>query len=539
MAVIPTYQNDIYVSYRHNDAILEWVTEFAEKLQQELDATLKGKLNIYYDKQGVGGELDKEEFEQKRIKNLKSLIFIPIISHTYCNTKKHNWEKEFLEFKQMAASDELGLNIDSENDTSICRILPIKIHEVEKKDIQLLERELGDNIRSVDFIYEGLEGVTRPLRSKDDEMAFSRSTLLYRNQINKTANIVSSLIKNIKAESTGNRKDETETTTSSVTSTEKREIKPTIYLSWTVSDCVAKRDELSLILQKAGMNVIPITDCPSEDNAFKSKVAKGLAQARCSIHLLGAQVGRKLESDGAISISMYQFNEAKKKIINGANLPDGETSPTPDLQKGVQGQAGFKQFIWQCPVNYSQGVEPEQQDFINAIRNNITSDMIFTNVTSPMQLVDDIRASLVVKEKPVLATIDTEVFFISNELDEEESREITDMLNDVVKIETLLISQEKDVDYAEMSVQQIKKSKLAAIYFREASDWALPFAQQIWKMIGGASSGTPLLLIGDDEIEANKYKLFNAPKVVSKIVAKDLIALEVKATYDKVIDGSI
>jgi len=72
----------------------------------------------------------------------------------------------------------------------------------------------------------------------------------------------------------------------------------------------------------------------------------------------------------------------------------------------------------------------------------------------------------------------------------------------------------------------MEKSKLGVIYFREASDWALPFIQQIWKMAGGASSGTPLLLIGDDSLEANQVKKFNAPKVVSKIVAKDLIALE-------------
>ena len=165
--------------------------------------------------------------------------------------------------------------------------------------------------------------------------------------------------------------------------------------------------------------------------------------------------------------------------------------------------------------------------------------MVFTNVTSHMQLVDDLRASLVVKQKPVLETHDTDVFFISNQLDEDETQEIINMLNDVVKVETLLISQDQDVNYAEMSVQQIKKSKLTAVYFKEASNWALPFAQQLWKMTGGASSGTPLLLIGDDEIEANQYKQFNAPKVISKVVARDLVALEVKATYDKVIEGSI
>ena len=58
-------------------------------------------------------------------------------------------------------------------------------------------------------------------------------------------------------------------------------------------------------------------------------------------------------------------------------------------------------------------------------------------------------------------------------------------------------------------------------------------------MIGGASSNTPILLIGDDAKEANRDKQFNAPKAISKIVAKDLIALEIKATYDKVLEGNL
>ena len=281
------------------------------------------------------------------------------------------------------------------------------------------------------------------------------------------------------------------------------------------------------------MDVIPITDCPSDDEAIKSKIAYALSRSHCSVHLLGAVFGSgsiQTAPDGetaiVASLPVYQVDEARKKIAgNGTNLPAG--------------QAGFKQFIWQCPVDYSKDIEPAQQEFINDIRNNITSNMIFTNVSTPMQLVDDIRASLAVKEKPIVEVNATEIFLIGNQLDDEDTKEITDLLNDVVLVESLIISQDRDEDYGEKVVQQIKKSKLAVIYFKEASDWALPFIQQIWKMIGGASSNTPVLLIGDDAIEANRDKQFNAPKAISKIVAKDLIALEIKATYDKVLEGNI
>jgi len=520
MAIFPAYEYDIYISYHHNDAILAWVTEFTEKLQGELDATIRDTLSIYYDKQGVGAELNKEEFDRKRTRNLKSLIFIPVISHTYCDTKKYNWKKEFQEFKQMASSDATGLDIELESGTIISRILPVKIHNVEKKDIQLLEKELGGSMRSVDFIYDSLEGVNRPLHARDDEMAYRMNTVLYRNQINKTANAIAALIKNIKEKQAG--KDETEENPAVKDDSSKH----TVFLAWAAPDCIGRRDELSLILQKAGMDVIPITDCPSDDEAIKSKIAHALSRSHCSVHLLGAVFGSESiqtapdrETDNVASLPLYQVDEVRKKIAdNGTN---------------------FKQFIWQCPVDYSKDIEPAQQEFINDIRNNITSNMIFTNVPTPMQLVDDIRASLAVKEKPVVEVNDTEIFLIGNQLDDEDTKEITDLLNDVVLVESLIISQDRDEDYGEKVVQQIKKSKLAVIYFKEASGWALPFIQQIWKMIGGASSNTPVLLIGDDAIEANRDKQFNAPKAISKIVAKDLIALEIKATYDKVLEGSI
>ena len=77
------------------------------------------------------------------------------------------------------------------------------------------------------------------------------------------------------------------------------------------------------------------------------------------------------------------------------------------------------------------------------------------------------------------------------------------------------------------------------MYFKETSDWALPFAQQIWKKVGGASSHTPILLIGDEDPETNMNKKFKAPKVISLIVSGELIPLEIKVNYDKALEGHI
>ena len=103
-------------------------------------------------------------------------------------------------------------------------------------------------------------------------------------------------------------------------------------------------------------------------------------------------------------------------------------------------------------------------------------------------------------------------------------------------VEKLNIIQDSDMDYSELCFQQIGKAKLAVVYFKETSDWALPFVQQVWKKVGGASTNTPILLIGDENPDINKGKSFKAPKVVSLIVSGELIPLEIKMQYDKLVD---
>ena len=57
-SILPNYEYDIFVSYRHNDNKYDgWVTEFVEKLKQELDATIKDRLTIYFDRNPQEGLL--------------------------------------------------------------------------------------------------------------------------------------------------------------------------------------------------------------------------------------------------------------------------------------------------------------------------------------------------------------------------------------------------------------------------------------------------------------------------------------------------
>lgn len=280
----------------------------------------------------------------------------------------------------------------------------------------------------------------------------------------------------------------------------------TLYLALCGDDQNLVKDDLSSVLKSAGINIIP--EEKSLDDKF---ITESLSKANCSVHILFQQYSPILNSGD--SLSRFQFFDAKKQL---------ELNPD------------FKIVVWLPPSTDMKIVEPKQLEFINEVRNNISKNMVFSNAGSSIQLADDIRSLMEKKETIQFDVNSTDIFLVSNQLDENEANEIIDMLSDIVPVEKLNIIQDSDVDYAELCKQQIPKSKLAVVYFKQSGDWAVPFAQQVWKKIGGATTHTPILLIGDDEPETNLNKKFIAPKVISLIIAGELIPLEIKVQYDKV-----
>lgn len=45
-SILPGYEYDIFISYRHNDNRSGWVTEFVKALQEELATTIKAPILI-------------------------------------------------------------------------------------------------------------------------------------------------------------------------------------------------------------------------------------------------------------------------------------------------------------------------------------------------------------------------------------------------------------------------------------------------------------------------------------------------------------
>lgn len=205
-SLIPGYEYDIFISYRQNDNRHDgWVTEFVDHLKAELEATFKEEISVYFDHNPHDGLLDSHDVDESLRIKLMCLIFIPVISRTYCDPKSFAWEHEFRAFIRQASADSLGLKVTLHSGNVASRILPVRIHELDPEDRELIERETGGVLRSIDFIYRE-PGVNRPLTPVDDEHKNQYGTR-YRNQINKTANAVKEIISSMKSDQIPVRKE--------------------------------------------------------------------------------------------------------------------------------------------------------------------------------------------------------------------------------------------------------------------------------------------------------------------------------------------
>jgi len=267
-----------------------------------------------------------------------------------------------------------------------------------------------------------------------------------------------------------------------------------VFLAKVSIEMQSLRQTLYSILHYAGMQIL---ECESTD------IENVLKNADCSIHIIGR--------------NFYPDAEKELNIARNFNLINTK----------------FKIFLWQPLERKKVILESAQEDFINNLRNNIFRNMIFTNHESPVMFTEDIR-SIMHSEKLINYNVKpTEIFFIHNELDEDAVKNIIDLLDDIASLQLLNIILSSNTDYSELVAQQIGKSGLTVIFFKRSSKWALPFTQQIWKKIGGASSGATILLIGDGNHEQNMKISFAAPNVTFMAIAEELIPLEIKVQFDK------
>lgn len=200
-SLIQGFEYDVFISYRQKDNKGErWVSEFVDSLKNELDSTFKEDISVFFDINPHDGLLETHDVDASLKEKLKCLVFIPIVSRTYCDTRSFAWEHEFNAFIELVSHDKFGLRIKLPDGNIGKRVLPIRIHDLDNEDIKNCEALLGGGLRGVEFIYKE-PGVNRPMARMDIEEKNLCGTK-YRNQINRVANAISEIISGMKAEST-------------------------------------------------------------------------------------------------------------------------------------------------------------------------------------------------------------------------------------------------------------------------------------------------------------------------------------------------
>ncbi|MCU0454960.1 MAG: hypothetical protein MUE74_01560 [Bacteroidales bacterium] len=192
-SIVKGYNYDIFISYRQKDNRGErWVSEFVESLKTELESTFKEDISVYFDINPGDYLLESYDVDASLKEKLKCLIFIPVISRTYCDPKSFAWENEFKAFVKMASQDEFGLRVKLPNGNVANRVLPVRIHDLDIADIKECESVLGGVLRGIEFIYKE-PGANKPLTADDDENKNLYKTK-YRIQINKVALAIKEII---------------------------------------------------------------------------------------------------------------------------------------------------------------------------------------------------------------------------------------------------------------------------------------------------------------------------------------------------------
>ncbi len=288
-----------------------------------------------------------------------------------------------------------------------------------------------------------------------------------------------------------------------------------VFVAEVSDDVLELRDRLIKVLGRAGMEVLcPISSKSDDGREFQEINTQLLHQADCSVHILGNMNKSPNSKNGKHSIVEQQLIEAQHR--NQSEWRD------------------YKIFIWH-PVFIVNNDDQDDDDFISAIRQGIMHNMIYSNRNSAVSFVEDMRSVMYGGKPEEFDVENADIFFVYNALDQEDALEIISLLSDVVLLKKLEIILSADIDYSELVAQQIKKSKMVVVYYKNTSSWALPFVRQVWKKTGGASSPTTILFIGDSNIEANQSIEFEADMVISKIIAQEIIPIEIKVQYDSLI----
>ncbi|HXT62118.1 MAG TPA: toll/interleukin-1 receptor domain-containing protein [Pyrinomonadaceae bacterium] len=304
MSYLPDYEDDIFISYAHNDnqALLEgqrgWVDVFHQALERRLQVHLGAKPSIWRDPRLQGNEI----FADALVEQVpKVAILISILSPSYLNSE---WCRREMQMFSRIATDTGGVRLGNK----------ARIFKIEKINVPLDKHPAElQGMTGYQFYYMD-DHRARELSAESGPHAID-----YWQRIDDVAQDIATLMQEMK----------TRGATPDVQVFETPVAAPgeTIYLAETSFDLSPQRDNIKRELQERGHMVIPDRPLPLNGPALEDAVRHYLDTSKLSIHLIGANYGVIPEAADRSVVCMQNDIAAERSMGNGFSrliwLPEG------------------------------------------------------------------------------------------------------------------------------------------------------------------------------------------------------------------------
>jgi hypothetical protein len=273
-----------------------------------------------------------------------------------------------------------------------------------------------------------------------------------------------------------------------------------VFLADATGDMSGARMRLERVLRKAGMGVV---SPPEHCTAMEARTL--ISTCDCSVHLLGGVNIFDDSDEGVKSQAQIQYRAAK-------SFRDDD----------------FKMFLWN-----PSGFIDDRNAYITAIRRDIVENTVYSQATSPIVFVEDLRTVMSINPKMNIDIGTADIFFIYNDADRDTAGEVLSMLQDIQQVTSLGINMSSSTSYTDYINSQLQASKMGVIYFDASMDWAMPFARQLWKDSGGKSSNVPLFVAANSSYATEQEMKALKGFMDYTLTEKSLIPLEIKVYFDK------
>jgi hypothetical protein len=265
MSFLPDYEDDIFISYAHNDnqPVIEgqpgWVDLFHKALDRRLTVHLGAKASVWRDPRLQGNEY----FADTLVEQIpKVAILISVLSPSYINSE---WCRREMQMFSNIATETGGVRLGNK----------ARIFKVEKIHVPLDKHPAElQGMTGYEFYY------------KDDHRARELSAdsgphaIEYWQRIDDVAQDIATLLQDIKLRAANPDVQVFE-----------QPAGETVYLAETSSDLSPQRDNIKRELQERGHVVIPDRPLPLNGPELEDSVRHYLETSKLSIHLIGSNYG--------------------------------------------------------------------------------------------------------------------------------------------------------------------------------------------------------------------------------------------------------